>query len=89
MYAATPRLTCGDLRYFFRNHTVFLEQPQLCGAANCVGARAAIKVGEDVGNMHLHGARAEDKRVSNLTIGLPLRHELKNLPLAAGEVAGA
>ncbi len=84
-----PRLTCGDLRYFFRGHTVFLEQPQLRRAAHCLGARAAVEDGEDVGDVHLHGARAEDERAGNLGVGPPLRHELEDLPLTAGQIAGA
>ncbi len=39
--------------------------------------------------MHLHGARAEDERASDLGGGLPQRHKLEDLPLAAGQVAGA
>ncbi len=89
MYAARPRLTCGDLRYFFLGHTVFLEQAQFRGAANCLGARAAVEHGEDVGDVHFHSARAEHECAGDLGVGLPLPHELEDLPLATGQVAGA
>jgi hypothetical protein len=47
-----------------------------------------VQGGADVGDVYLHGARAEDKRAGELGVDLPLRHELEDLPLTAGQVAG-
>src|SRR5262245_20568651 len=82
------RVARGDLRYFFRGPTGIRKPAQLHGAANCLGARAAVEDREDVGDVHLYGARAEDERAGDLGIGLPLRHELEDLPLTASQIAG-
>ena len=73
----------------FQSHIACFQQPQFRSAANCLGARATVEGGKNVGDMHLHGARAEDERAGDLGVGLPERYELEDLALATDQAAGA
>src|SRR5215216_3814961 len=74
---------------FFSGRYRILKQSQLGRPAHCLGARPAVESRQDVGNMHFHRTRAEDKCAGDLGVGLPFRHKLENLTLATGQVARA